>query len=547
MYKLERVIYMSYLTVGLILILALFAIRFSNRYGIPALLLFIVLGMFFSIGIDFGDYEFADTFATVALMVIMFYGGFGTNWKMGKPVAKEAIVLSSLGVITTALMTGLFCHYVLGFKLLEGMLIGSIVGSTDYASVSNILRSKNLNLKYNTASLLELESGSNDPTAFTMTMVFLSAIIGTKLSVPVLILSQVVLGIVMGCIFSFVIGKLLKNYSLESDGLYAVFMASIILVTYAATDLLGGNGYLALYILGIYLGNMEFKGKRNIMFFFDGFTEIMQIGLFFILGLLSELPKFIAGLPWALAIMLFMTVIARPVTVYGLMLPFRLKFNQLNIISLAGIRGAAAIAFAIMAVNSPAVLSVDVYHIVFGICVLSSLIQGSLMPFAAKRLDMLDPGDTVLKTFNYYQDKSEIGFLETRIGPNSSLIGKKVKDLNLTFDFIVAKIERNGKTIVPRGHVTIKENDLIVIGGAVHFDKTGHELTEFTISKGHKWPNKYIKDLELPHNHLIIMIQREGNEIIVPVGDTLLLEGDKIIMIKAEHPLEFPLANEMAT
>lgn len=466
---------------------------------------------------------------------------------MGKPVAKEAIVLSSLGVITTALMTGLFCHYVLGFKLLEGMLIGSIVGSTDYASVSNILRSKNLNLKYNTASLLELESGSNDPTAFTMTMVFLSAIIGTKLSVPVLILSQVVLGIVMGCIFSFVIGKLLKNYSLESDGLYAVFMASIILVTYAATDLLGGNGYLALYILGIYLGNMEFKGKRNIMFFFDGFTEIMQIGLFFILGLLSELPKFIAGLPWALAIMLFMTVIARPVTVYGLMLPFRLKFNQLNIISLAGIRGAAAIAFAIMAVNSPAVLSVDVYHIVFGICVLSSLIQGSLMPFAAKRLDMLDPGDTVLKTFNYYQDKSEIGFLETRIGPNSSLIGKKVKDLNLTFDFIVAKIERNGKTIVPRGHVTIKENDLIVIGGAVHFDKTGHELTEFTISKGHKWQNKYIKDLGLPHNHLIIMIQREGNEIIVPVGDTLLLEGDKIIMIKAEHPLEFPLANEMAT
>jgi len=151
------------------------------------------------------------------------------------------------------------------------------------------------------------------------------------------------------------------------------------------------------------------------------------------------------------------------------------------------------------------------------------------------------------KDFQLYQDKSEIGFLETRIGPNSSLIGKKVKDLNLTFDFIVAKIERNGKTIVPRGHVTIKENDLIVIGGAVHFDKTGHELTEFTISKGHKWQNKYIKDLGLPHNHLIIMIQREGNEIIVPVGDTLLLEGDKIIMIKAEHPLEFPLANEMAT
>jgi len=178
------------------------------------------------------------------------------------------------------------------------------VGSTDYASVSNILRSKNLKFKYNTASLLELESGSNDPTAFTMTMVFLSAIIGTKLSVSGFDFIPGCFGNCYGLYFFICYRKLLKNYSLESDGLYAVFMASIILVTYAATDLLGGNGYLALYILGIILAIWSFKGKRNIMFFFDGFTEIMQIGLFFILGLLSELPKFIAGLPWALAIML---------------------------------------------------------------------------------------------------------------------------------------------------------------------------------------------------------------------------------------------------
>jgi len=164
MYKLERVIYMSYLTVGLILILALFAIRFSNRYGIPALLLFIVLGMFFSIGIDFGDYEFADTFATVRLWSSCFTVGSEPTGKW-ENLCERGNCIKFSGVITTALMTGLFCHYVLGFKLLEGMLIGSIVGSTDYASVSNILRSKNLNLKYNTASLLELESGSNDPTA----------------------------------------------------------------------------------------------------------------------------------------------------------------------------------------------------------------------------------------------------------------------------------------------------------------------------------------------------------------------------------------------
>lgn len=536
---------MSYLIIGIIFILALFAIRVSNKHGIPALLLFIILGMAFgAIGFDFEDFEFADNFATLSLMVIMFYGGFGTNWNMAKPVAKEAIVLSSLGVVATALVTGLFCYYILGFKLLEGMLIGSIVGSTDFASVSNILRSKSLNLKYNTASLLELESGSNDPAAYTMTMVFLSIIIGSDMSIPILILSQVVLGVVMGFLFAFIIGKLMKNLKLGADGLYAVFMASAMLITYATTGIVGGNGYLALYILGIYLGNMEFGGKREIVFFFDGFTEIMQIGLFFILGLLSNFTKFIETFPIALAIMLFMTIIARPATVYGLMLPFRLKRNQLNLISLAGIRGAAAIAFAIMAVNSYAGFSVDIYHIVFGICVLSALIQGSLMPPASRRWDMLDPNETVLQTFNYYQSKANIGFLETRIHPNSSLIGTQVKDLNLSFDFIVVKIERNGKTIVPRGQITIEEDDLIILGGEVHFDESGQDLIEFTIPSGHKWENHYIKDLQLPNDRLIIMVQRKDSDIVVPVGDTLLLKDDKLIMIKVENDLEFPRVDE---
>lgn len=527
---------MNYLIIGIIFILALFAIHLSNKRGVPALLLFIVLGMAFgALGIEFDDFDFSYNFATLALMVIMFYGGFGTNWNMAKPVAKEAIVLSSFGVVTTALITGLFLHYVLGFQLLEGMLIGSIVGSTDYASVSNILRSKNLNLKFSTSPLLELESGSNDPTAYTMTMVFLSLIVGSGASAPLMILTQIALGIVMGFVFAYVIGKLIKILPIQADGLYAVFMVSAMLITYSATDFLRGNGYLALYILGIYLGNMQFKGKRDIAFFFDGLTEIVQIGLFFILGLLSTFTKFIHALPMAFAIFLFMAIIARPVSVYGLMLPFRLKRKQLNMISLAGVRGAAAIAFAIMAVNGGTVFSIDIYHIVFGICVFSSLIQGTLMPPAARRWDMLDPNDTVLKTFNYYQSKAEIGFLQTTIHPNSNLIGSQVKDLNLAFNFIVAKIERNGETIVPKGNVTIEENDLIVLAGEVHFDQSGHDLIEFTIPRGHEWANRYIKDLDLHHDRLVVIVQREGSEVIVPSGDTLLLEDDKIVMLNLEH------------
>ncbi|NMB44517.1 MAG: potassium/proton antiporter [Clostridiales bacterium] len=527
---------MIYLVIGIILILAILAIRVSNKHGVPSLLLFIVLGMIFgTLGFEFNDFEFADSFATVALMVIMFYGGFGTNWNMAKPVAKEAIVLSSLGVITTALLTGLFCHFVLGLDMLEGMLIGSIVGSTDYASVSNILRSKNLNLKYNSASLLELESGSNDPTAYTMTMVMLSIVMGSKVSIPVLIISQIALGLGMGFAIAFAMGKLIKIIKLESEGLYAVFMAAAMLITYAATALIGGNGYLALYVLGIYLGNKQFFGKREVVFFFDGFSQIMQIGLFFILGLLSNGSQFIKALPIATAIMVFMTIVGRPLSVYGLMLPFKLKRNQLNMISLAGIRGAAAIAFAILVVNSGANLSLDVYHIVFGICVISSLIQGSIMPPASKKWDMLDPSDTVLKTFNDYQDKTDVGFLETTIHKNSSLIGTYVRDLNLTFDFIVAKIERDGKTIVPRGHVVLEEGDKIVLAGEVYFDETGEELIEFTIPKGHEWANNRIKDLEIEADRLIVMIQRTSGKIIVPLGNTKLYENDKVIMLHNEN------------
>jgi cell volume regulation protein A len=526
---------LQYLLIGIILILALFAIRLSKQHGIPALLLFILLGMGFGLlGLDFQDFQLADGLATVALMVIMFYGGFGTNWKMAKPVAKEAIILSFLGVITTALLTGLFCHFVLGFGMMEAMLVGSIVGSTDFASVSNILRSKNLNLKYNTASLLELESGSNDPTAYTMTMVFLSVIIGSDLSVPLLILSQVALGLAVGFVFAFLFSWYLQKQSTQEDGLSAVLMAAAMLITFAAASLIGGNGYLALYILGIYLGNKQFRGKRDIIFFFDGFTEIMQIALFFVLGLLSNIQDFIAAFPVALFIMLFMTLLARPLSVWGLMFPFKLKHKQLGMISLAGIRGAAAIAFAILAVNSGAQFSVDIYHIVFGICVLSSLVQGSLMPTAAKALKMLDPNDTVLQTFNYYQDKAEIGFLETRIHGKSYLVGRQVKDLRLTFDFIVAKIEREGRTVAPRGHITLQEGDLVVLGGEKHFDHTGHDLTEFTIPKGHHWDGKAVKDLDMASDSLVVMVQRNGDEVIVPLGDTQLHAGDKVILLQVE-------------
>ncbi len=538
-YRKENIV--NWLLLGVILLLALIAIRVSNKQGIPALLLFIVLGMIFSgLGFEFHNYEFADNYATFGLMVIIFYGGFGTKWKMAKPVAKEAIVLSFAGTILTALITGAFIHWVLGFGLVESMLLGSIIGSTDYSSVSNILRSRNLNLKYNTASLLELESGSNDPFAYTMTMVFLAMILGEKVSVPGMIILQAGVGLLVGFAFAVVTKRFLQRFSLAADGLYAVLFGALMLVTYSTATALRGNGYLALYVLGIYLGNLEFKGKRDVVFFFDGFSEIMQIGLFFLLGLLSNLNAFIANLPVAAAIMLFISIVSRPVAVGVLMAPFKMRKEQWGVVSMAGIRGAAAIAFAIMVVNSGVQTNMDIYHVVFGVCVLSSLAQGSLLAPVSKKLDMLDPNDTVLQTFNYYQDKEEIGFLETRIEENSYLVGTKVRDLNMTFDFIVAKIERDGKTIVPRGETILEEGDLIVLGGETHFDRSGQELTEITLSNDHKWVNQPIRTLDIKDGQLIIMVQRSDGGVIVPVGETVLHEGDKAVIIDTDEKLEFP-------
>ncbi|NLY09037.1 MAG: potassium/proton antiporter [Tissierellia bacterium] len=527
---------MYLLVIALVLVLALIAIRFSNKFGVPALLLFIVLGISFGLmGLDFSDYNLAADFSSMALMVIMFYGGFGTNWNMGKPVAKESIILSSLGVVTTALLTGVFCRFVLGFSLFEGMLLGSVVGSTDYASVSNILRSKNLNLKYSTAPLLELESGSNDPTAFTMTMIFLSLLKGSNLSVPLMIFKQVAFGIGVGFLCAWVVVKLINKIHFDEDGLFTVFIAAAIIFCYAITDVLGGNGYLALYILGIYLGNQQFHGKREMVFFFDGLKGIMQIGLFFLLGLLSDYSALLKNFPIALYIMIFMTIIARPVSVFGLMYPFKLHKNQLWTVSLAGLRGAAAIAFAIMVVNSGVPLSSDIFHIVFGICLLSSLIQGSLMAPASKAWRMVDPNDTVLKTFNDYQDKSDLGFIQTRIHDDSPWVGIQVKELNLRFPIIIAKIERRGKTIVPRGDTVINSGDIIVLGGETHFDSTGHNLTEFTIGKKHEWIDRSIVDLKMPEDQLIIMLQRTNCDIIVPDGNTVLKAGDKLVMLQSDH------------
>ncbi|KXB67356.1 potassium/proton antiporter [Aedoeadaptatus coxii] len=516
-------------------ILALFAIRFSHRYGIPSLLLFFLLGIGAGYLIDFQNFDFMERYSSFALFIIMFYGGYGTKLAMGLPVLKPAVLLSSLGVVITALVTGLFAHYALGFSMVESMLFGSVIGSTDYASVSSVLQSKNLNLKNHSAPLLELESGSNDPTAYTMTMIFLSILLGWSMSIPLLVVQQIGLALLFGYVMTRIFFIIIERVNFQKEGLFTIFVFTMALGTYALTGVLNGNGYLAVYLFGILIGNREYMGKREVVFFFDGLTEIMQISLFFLIGFLSDITKLIQWLPLGVVVTVFMLFVARPITIFGVMPFFKSTFKQNIVLCWSGLRGAAAIAFAIMVVNSGAPLEGDIFHAVFAVCIVSSLIQGSLLPWVVKKTDMLNPDDTVLKTFNYYQDRSAIGFLETKV-LDKELIGLPVKDLNLTFDFIVAKLVRDGKTIVPHGETILEEGDMVVIGGKSHFDEVGRNLQEFTIREHHPWANKRIMDLDLKPSELILMVERD-NHILVPSGETMVYVGDKIVYTEDREDL----------
>lgn len=508
------------------------AISISKRSGLPSLLLFLSLGIFCNfIGINFNNYAITEGFSKIALLIIIFYGGFGTNWKIGKKVIKEAVLLSSLGVIFTAVLLGMFIHFVLNIPLIESFLLGSIVSSTDFASVFNILSSKNLNLKYNTASLLELESGSNDPMAYTLTIIFLSMLSGNKIFPPFLLAKQVAIGLACGFLIAYGISILINKIDLQKDGLINIFIFAMAIFTYALTELFTGNGYLAIYILGIYIGNKTFIAKKDIIFFFDGISDLMNIGLFFLLGLLSEPDRILQNLPVAAVIMIFLTIIARPVSVFSILAFFRVKKEQLFTVSWAGLRGAAAITFAIMAINNNCKFTVDIYHIVLGICLLSSFIQGTLMPTISKRLNMIDPNNTVFRTFNYYSGKGNITFMKSVVTKHSNLANKKLKDANLNRDFIIAKVLRNNKSLVPKGNLILKPGDILIWSGEEYFDPMGHDLIEFSISEGHAFENKKIRDLHLPKSQLIISIDR-NDKIIPAVGRTMLKAGDRVLLFK---------------
>lgn len=458
------------LLIATILLVCIASSKLSSKLGVPTLLIFIFLGMLFGsdgiFRIYFDNYNLTQQVCSTALIFIMFYGGFGTSWDTAKPVAIKAILLSTLGVVITAVLLGLFCYKAFNLSLLEGLLIGAVIGSTDAASVFSILRSKNLNLKGGLASLLEIESGSNDPVAYMLTIIILTLMSNNNnISIPNLIFSQIVYGTLFGFIIAIVSVYILKNISFEMKGLHSIFVVAIALLSYALPQICGGNGYLSVYITGIILGNSNILHKVELVHFFDGITWLMQVIIFFILGLLSypsQLPSILVN---AIIIVIFLTFISRPIAIFLILSWFKVPFKQQLFLSFAGLRGAASIVFAIYAMTTDVNLDIDLFHIVFCVSLFSVAFQGTLLPKVAKVLDLIDENAPSLKTFTDYQDNTNIKLVELPILEGNLWIDKPINQINLPSNILIVMIKRNNNIIIPKGNTIIKKNDILVFNG----------------------------------------------------------------------------------
>ena len=524
------------LQIAVIILICIGLNSVSSRLGAPTLLAILLLGLLFGnhgfISFGYIGYDLAQRSCETALIFIMFYGGFATRWDSVKPVLLEAGILSTLGVLMMAGMIGAFCHYGLSWDWPQSLMLGAVLSSTDATSVFAIFKSRKLNLKDNAAPLIEVESGSNDPMAHMLTLAMIAVLNGNTDGTMLVwhVLKEIVLGAALGVLIAKAAAMVLRPLEFKTEGLNTLFVFAIAILSFAVPDSIGGNGYLSVYIVGLLIGSENFLGKKSLVHFFDGLTGLMEMVLFFVLGALARPADFVYIAFPALALFAFMLLLARPVIVNAILLPFRkYKLKHRTLISFAGMRGAASIVFAVLAVNQ-ANPHDDVFNLVFMIVLLSMAVQGTFLPLISKKLDMLDRNSNVLRTFNDFVDE-ETYFGKVEIDAGSKWLGKSISRLNLPEGITIALVIRNNEYIIPKKDVVLQEGDTAVTLCRV-FDGIGAKVKEKTVKVDSRRVGKPID--ANPGKSIVIMIKR-GDERIIPNGKTILQSGDQLVILDLDE------------
>lgn len=465
--------------VALMIFVSVISSKLSDRLSIPVLLLFLTIGVLAgSEGIGkvyFDNAQLAKSIGIVALIFIIFSGGLDTNWKDTKLVVWPGILLSTVGVLMTAVITGCFAVYVLKFSFLEGMLLGSIVSSTDAAAVFSILRGRKISLKKPLKPLLEFESGSNDPMAVFLTVGFISLITVKDMRILSLFprfIWDMGMGALVGYLMARFIIFMVNRLKLEYEGLYPVIMISLVLLTYAIAVFFKGNGILAVYLTGLMLGQASFPNKKMIMKFSDGLAWLMQIIMFVTLGLLVYPSHIVPLMGAGLLLTLLLMLVARPLSVWFCLLPFNISLPKKAMIAWVGLRGSLPIILATFPFMAGIAQADTIFNIVFFVVVTSVFIQGASIPAVSRLLKLDIPlPNKINYPLEFEKTEAMDADLTDVIVPYDSIIkGKRIRDLSVPDKCLIVLISREGKFVVPSGSSVIEGGDvLLVLANMVDF------------------------------------------------------------------------------
>ena len=453
----------------------------GHRFGVPVLLLFLCVGMLFGsdgFGLEFQNVQIAQTIGTICLCIILFSGGLDTKFNEIKPIVAPGIILATVGVILTAFITGFFVWWqfgnlfsAVGAGLLTSFLLASTVSSTDSASVFGILRSKGLKLKNNLRPLLELESGTNDPLAYMLTIVLMNLIQSGTHPNFFLILGLIILQLSVGALVGFLVGKasvfILNRIEMDNPSLYPILVLVLGIFSFASTFFLKGNGYLAVYITGLVMGNSKFPHRHSSMKFMDGFAWMSQILLFLTLGLLVNPSELVKVLIPAIVIAFFIILVARPLSVFISLIPFRNIYIKDKIfVSWVGLRGAVPIIFAILPLASGIEGSRIVFNIVFVITIISLLIQGTTLPIVAKWLGVSERPQHFKQIEDFdveFSEEIKSAMTEINITEDTLTHGRNLIELPFPERTLAVMVKRGEHYFIPTGKTELFPGDKLLV------------------------------------------------------------------------------------
>lgn len=467
------------LLIGAVLIFCSILIsKTGYRFGIPTLLLFLLVGMFFGsdgLGLQFNSASDAQFIGMMALSIILFTGGMDTKLQDIRPVLTQGILLSTVGVLMTTLLTGGFIYFLssltsmdFSLSLLTCMLLAATMSSTDSASVFNLLRSQKMNLKENLRPMLELESGSNDPMAYMLTIALIQVVAsGSDLQIGAVV-KDLLVQFFFGSVIGFAFGKfsvwLINKINLSNASLYPILLLSLVFITFTTTDLLKGNGYLAVYIAGVVVGNTRLVFRKEVDTFMNGLTWLFQIIMFLSLGLLVNPHEMLDVVVVALLIAVFMILVARPLSVFACLLPFHSMSNRARFfVSWVGLRGAVPIIFATYPVVADISGSHQIFNIVFFITLLSLIFQGMTISMGARMLHLDLPQEKEGNEFGVeLPEEIDSQLMELTLTPEMLEKGNRLADMDIPKGTLVMLVKRGNEFIIPNGQVELYVGDKLL-------------------------------------------------------------------------------------